>query len=186
MADNLGKKYYVQMLDGSWAGYISHAVLESLVLRYAGANALTKRPSSITATTRALKSFGSKFIDCLFKLLYNYECRGSVIRQGRRCGGPNGVNVPHKSECNTRFWWRPGQSIIDIAVDILGATVDLSTNAIGVNWKFVSYTAVGRYQQCEMSFGSMPSGPAVSRTFFFPSCQRNMGNHPAFLRFNFF
>ena len=79
VADNLGKKYYVQMLDGSWAGYISHVVLESLILQYAGANALIKRPSSITATTRALKSFGSKFIDCLFKLLYNYEC------QGRRC-----------------------------------------------------------------------------------------------------
>ena len=43
LTDNLGKKYYIQMLDGSWARYISHEVLESLILRYAASNALIKR-----------------------------------------------------------------------------------------------------------------------------------------------
>ena len=186
MADNLGKKYYVQMLDGSWAGYISHVVLDSLVLRYASAHALIKRPNSVTATTRALKSFGRKFIDCLFELLYNYECRGSVSRHGRRCQGPNGVDVPHKNGCNTRFWWRPGQSIIDIAVDILGATIDLSTNAIGINWKFVTYAAVGRYQQCEMSFGSMPNGPAAPGSCFFAFVSKRHGEPPGIPAIQFY
>ena len=63
---------------------------------------------------------------------------------------------------------------------------DLMNNRVPVNWKFVSYAAVGRYQQCEMSFGSMPSGPAVSGTCFFAFVSKKHGEPPSIPAIQFF
>ena len=64
-------------------------------------------------------------------------------------------------------------------MDILGATFDLSTNAVGINWKFTSHASVGRYEECEAPFGSMPHGPAAPVSCFFAFVSKKHGEPPS-------
>ena len=163
-----GSKYYIQMIEGQdihWAGYFSHSVLESLVLRYASTRGLAHRPKDSGADKHVLDSFGRHFLESLFILLHKYECRGtvSIFKRSGRCQRHDGmILVPHKSKCNTRYWWRAPQCIVNIAVDILGATIDLSANAVGLNRKFVSHQNVN---VCDIPFGAvrapLPQGSSL-------------------------
>ena len=53
----------------------SHEVLDSLVLRYASAHALVKRPGSVTVTTKALKSVGQNIqYSCIYSKKQYNDC----------------------------------------------------------------------------------------------------------------
>lgn len=182
LPDTDGPKYWVQMIDVSghaaWAGYISHDTLEQLVIRFSSAQGFESRPVTETRAKKFLNSFGPHFLKCLFTLLHTYECRGTVSRKGTRCQGPQGLAaVPHRVLCNTRFWWKPCQEVIDIATDILGATCDLSANALDLNWKFKSFRNVNT---CNLPFGAM-RGPASPGTCFFAFASRRLGEPPSLL-----
>jgi hypothetical protein len=188
LPDTSGEKYWIQMSDArwggfiSWTGYISHEVLVLLICRYADKQGFLCRPSAIKAG-KLLKSFGKDFFKCLFELLHSYECRGSTTTVQRRCQGAQGqVQIPHNASCNTRFWWRPGQGIIDIAADILGATCDISANSIDLNWKFKSCKT---HRACDVPFGVL-RGPASPGTCLFAFASRRQGKPPAIRTINMY
>ena len=168
-----GRKYWIMLHNGVWAGFFSHERLALLVIRFAVAKKIGDRPPSKTAAETALRAFGGSFIHCFTCLMHKYECRGtrSAHLRAARCQGPDGsLRIPHRAECNTRSGWRVGQGVVDVAADILGATVELHANALGVNWKFSSFVSLF---DCDSPFGSFPRGPAPPGSTFFSFLSRN-------------
>ena len=163
-----GGNLWLWLEDGTWVGYMTPQALKDLVRRRASPSFLV--PPCKKQVMGSLAKFAQSFVKDLALLLHHYECR-------RRCQGPAGdICTPHFTRCNTRAHWRPGHNVIDVATDILGATVDVSANAIDLDWKFEHCESL---HPVDALFGSFPRGPAPTGTVFFSFLSRRDGKPPA-------